>query len=161
MLIYHDSDCIVEKPEIRTSTRALDFGVSFYCATNYQQAADFAPKVYKRNKCKGKQIVNIYEFDYENLPSGIKVSKFEKPNKEWFDLVLANRLKKHIVNKYDIIYGPVANDRVYDTFIAYEDELLTYEQALANLEIVELYNQFVFCNKCSLALIKFVCGKEV
>lgn len=41
MIVYHDSYCIVDKPNIRFSREALDFGKGFYVTNIRGQAANW------------------------------------------------------------------------------------------------------------------------
>lgn len=42
--VFHGSDLVVTNPELRISSRALDFGPDFYTTTNREQAMNFAKK---------------------------------------------------------------------------------------------------------------------
>jgi len=53
MTLYHGSDQIIKTPELRASTRTLDFGAGFYTTTNKEQAVNFAVKVYTRSIREG------------------------------------------------------------------------------------------------------------
>jgi hypothetical protein len=145
MTLYHGSNIIVEKPELRSAIRTLDFGAGFYTTTNEEQARSFAQKVYKRESGKGMpgggQFVSIYEIDYERILKELDVLRFEIPDTAWFDFVWMNRRSVYTGKKYDMIYGAVANDTVYRSFIGYEALLYTKEQAIALLKIRKLYDQ--------------------
>lgn len=69
---------------------------------------------------------------------------FENPNEEWLDFVFENRNSIYNGKKHDIIYGLVANDTIYKTFIAYETGLYTKEETLIKLKINKLYSQMTF-----------------
>ena len=155
MFVYHGSNMEVKNPKLIIPNRALDFGNGFYATTNIIQAKNFAQNVVKRNKGKGLPTVTIYEFHPDNLPENFDILSFEGPNEEWFNFVCNNRLKNYSGEKYDIVYGPVANDQVYQTFLAYEEGILKYHQALENLKIAELYNQYTFCTERAVNLLKY------
>ena len=57
--------------------------------------------------------------------------------------------------KYDLVYGPVANDDVYRTITLYMTGILSKTQTLEALKIRKLYNQLVFKSEKSLEYIKF------
>lgn len=46
MKIYHGSNMVVEKPEIRENLRALDFGAGFYLTSSRTQAERWAKIVF-------------------------------------------------------------------------------------------------------------------
>ncbi|MBE6715705.1 MAG: DUF3990 domain-containing protein [Ruminococcaceae bacterium] len=101
-----------------------------------------------------KKTVNIYEFD-EKAFVDCSVLTFEKPDEAWLDFVSDNRAGIYNGKKYDIIYGPVADDDVYATFALYSAGVLTKTQTLEVLRIKKLYNQLVFSTEKALRYIKF------
>ena len=62
--------------------------------------------------------------ELDELKSKYKVLIFPEPNEEWLDFVFANRNGSYNGEHYDIVFGPVANDTIYRTFIAYEEKSL-------------------------------------
>lgn len=141
MLLYHGSNLSIEKPLLLQASHPTDFGSGFYTTTNYKQAVDFARRVV--NLRGNTAIVNIYEFD-ENRISESLIFKFEKPNADWLHFIVSNRMEKQVELKYDLIVGPVANDDVYETIIAYENGIYDEQETLKRLEVRSLYNQYVF-----------------
>ena len=84
----------------------------------------------------------------------------EKPKlieqNRYLDFVAGNRNGNYKGERYDVIYGPVANDDVYTTFTLYQSGALTKEQTLETLKIKKLYDQMVFTSEKALSFIKFV-----
>lgn len=159
MKLYHGSNMIVEKPRVIEQNRLLDFGNGFYTTTNKEQAENFAKKVSVRRG--GKAIVNIYEIDDDIDRRGLKVKRFVSPSREWLDFVTENRTGRYTGEKYELIIGAVANDDVYRTLQAYLLGLLNEEQALENLKIKTLFDQYVFTTNEAMSLLKFVGYIEV
>jgi hypothetical protein len=153
MSVYHGSDVLVEFPRIMQSVRALDFGAGFYTTANKGQAKNFAKKVQDRNGSKESRI-SIYTLNFELLKKQ-KILFFDKPNKKWLDFVSANRNGIYSGKIYDVIYGPVANDTIFKTFIAYQNGTLSERETLRRLKIRPLYNQLVFTNEESLKCLSF------
>jgi len=116
MTLYHGSNKIIKSPELRHSIRTLDFEPGFYTTTNKEQAIDFAIKVYNRSFKAGifpqGKFVSIYNVDYEEMLKKLRVLHFESANDDCFDFVIANRRSAWQGLKYDVIYGPVANDTI-------------------------------------------------
>ena len=165
MTLYHGSDQIIKIPKLRPSIRTLDFGPGFYTTTNKEQAVNFAVKVYDRsvregNTPKGK-FISIYEVDYEKIKQEFAVLRFGSANEEWLDFVLANRRNHHLDKKYDIVYGPVANDTIYRTLIAFESETLSKEETIAKLKIRKLFDQMTFTSERALSCLKYTGFLEV
>nr|DAO96675.1 MAG TPA: Protein of unknown function (DUF3990) [Caudoviricetes sp.] len=154
MILYHGSNVTVEKPVLVKQNRFLDFGFGFYTTTNKEQAKDFAVKVTDKRK-NGTATLNIYEVDETKAFAECKVLSFDEPDEAWLDFVAQNRQGMYSGEKYDLIYGPVANDDVYRTITLYMTGILSKEQTLEALKIRKLYNQLVFTSEKSLGYIKF------
>lgn len=154
MILYHGSNVTVEKPVLVKQNRFLDFGFGFYTTTNKEQAKDFAVKVTDKRK-NGTATLNIYEVDETKAFVECNVLSFDEPDEAWLDFVAQNRQGMYSGEKYDLIYGPVANDDVYRTITLYMTGILSKEQTLEALKIRKLYNQLVFTSEKSLGYIKF------
>lgn len=139
MILYHGSNVTVEKPVLVKQNRFLDFGFGFYTTTNKEQAKDFAVKVTDKRK-NGTATLNIYEVDETKAFAECKVLSFDEPDEAWLDFVAQNRQGMYSGEKYDLIYGPVANDDVYRTITLYMTGILSKEQTLEALKIRKLYN---------------------
>jgi len=154
--IYHGSDLLVMEPRILQPVRALDFGQGFYTTTNVNQAISFAKKVQDRNN-SAKYSVSIYSIN-SDLLKNFKALFFDKPDKKWLDFVSANRNGTYDGKIHDIIYGPVANDTIFKTFIAYQNGILSEQETLKRLKVRDLYNQLVFTNEKALKCLSY-CGE--
>ena len=154
MILYHGSNVTVEKPVLVKQNRFLDFGFGFYTTTNKEQAKDFAVKVTDKRK-NGTATLNIYEVDETKAFAECNVLSFDEPDEAWLDFVAQNRQGMYSGEKYDLIYGSVANDDVYRTITLYMTGSLSKEQTLEALKIRKLYNQLVFTSEKSLGYIKF------
>jgi hypothetical protein len=159
MTLYHGSDQILKTPELRSPTRTLDFGADFYTTTNKEQAVNFAIKVYTRslresNIPKGK-FISVYEADYEKMKNELDILHFKSADESWLDFVMANRRNTYNGIKYDIIYGPVANDTIYRTLIAYENGILSAVETIARLKVRSLFDQMTFASERSFSFLKY------
>ena len=159
MKVYHGSLECVDTPEIREPNRTLDYGSGFYTTTSYEQAEEWVRRKMKGNRV-AKGFVNEYELDIDNLQS-VKCLLFESPTDEWIDFVMNNRLNKDFVHDYDIVYGPVANDRVYTCFALYEGGLMSKQNLLAELKTYELVDQYLFHTEQALQLLTFTKANEI
>jgi len=155
LILYHGSDLIVEIPKLVMQTRTLDFGSGFYTTTNKEQAMSFAEKVMLR-RASNSNYVSIYDVDFEKIKNELDILKFEAPDESWLDFVYENRTGVYSGNKYDVVYGPVANDTIFKTFIAYETGIYTKTETLERLKINKLYNQMTFSTVKALGYLKFV-----
>ena len=116
MFLYHGSNVEVREPKLIKQNRYLDFGYGFYTTLNREQAISFSHKVVRRRG--GNGIVSVYEIDEEIADNELKILRFNHADEAWLDFVFENRTGKYSGEKYDCIYGPVANDDVYQTFAA-------------------------------------------
>lgn len=156
MLLYHGSNVIVDKPKLIRQNRTLDFGYGFYTTTNREQAVNFAGKVTDRRE-SGSPHVSIYEIaEIEELKNKFKVLIFPEPNEEWLDFVYTNRNAGYHGEQFDMVYGPVANDTIYRTFVAYEEGILTKEETIARLKVKKLYNQMTFATEVAIQQLRYI-----
>ena len=159
MILYHGSNVIVDQPKLIRQNRYLDFVFGFYTTTNREQAVNFAQKVTDRRKM-GEATLNIYSVNEAVAFQECKVLQFDSPDEAWLDFVAANRQGTYQGEKYDLIYGAVANDDVYRTIALYMTGVLDKEQTLSSLKIRKLFNQLVFATEKSLQYLKFE-GREL
>jgi len=152
-IVYHGSDTITDFPIIKQPVRALDFGAGFYTTTNINQAKSFAKKVMNRNKTSETHI-SIYTINIDIFRK-LNSCVFNKPDKHWLDFVSANRNETYNDKLYDIIFGPVANDTIFRTFIAYQNGILNEAETIKRLKIRRLFNQLVFTTEEALKCLSF------
>lgn len=159
MKLYHGSLDIVSSPEIKNTNRTLDYGAGFYTTTSFQQAEAWVKRRMKERNAEFGY-VNIYEFDFgsiRNLNSLI----FAKPSEEWVDFVMSNRTIQGFTHSYDLVYGPVANDRVYAAFALYEGGVLDKQSLIHELKTYRLVDQYLFHTSEALKYLSFYEAKEI
>ena len=155
MKLYNGSIEIVEKPEIREPSHTLDYGKGFYLTTSREQATSWV-----RRRLKEKRLhhgfVNVFDFNEDALQS-LKALIFDSPSDEWVDFVMSNRTVKGFAHDYDIVYGPVANDRVYAAFALYEGGLIGKKTLIEELHTYKfkLVDQYLFHTERSLDALTF------
>lgn len=152
MILYHGSDIIVDNPRIIKSSRTLDYGQGFYTTTSFAQAEKWV-----RHKLRGKAkhgFVCTYDFDDNDL-SNLNVLRFDTPNEDWLDFVIQNRTDKDFDHGYDIVYGPVANDKVYAAFGLYESGVFNKQDLIKELRAYKLVDQMLFHTEKALEKISY------
>lgn len=154
MICYHGSDTIVDSPRILDAKRPLDFGGGFYATTSESQAKSWAIKVAYRNN-NNHRSVNRYEFDLEKAKLELTVIHFEIADEKWLDFICDNRSGKS-TGDYDIVIGPVADDRVYRVVVEYENGDLDKETALKNIKTESLCDQILFHTEKALKYLKYI-----
>ncbi len=88
----------------------------------------------------GSPVMNTYLFDESILTSGeLRVLTFDGYTSEWADFIFLNRNNKTGIpaHDYDIVYGPIANDRVGVQIGKYEAGDITLNQFLENLKYMK------------------------
>lgn len=156
MILYHGGIMIVDKPEIIDTGRTLDFGKGFYTTTSREQAENWI-RIKTRRENLAEGVLSIYEIpdDYQEKRE-LQIKVFEGASDEWLQFILNNRLKKSYVHSYDIVSGPVADDRVYACLNAFENKFMTFEAAIHELRTYKLADQISFHTYKGLRLIKFL-----
>lgn len=154
MKLYHGSDVKVIKPQIIESDRKLDFGTGFYLTSSLEQASRWANLTAQRRGTP-KGIVTVFEAD-ETILNRLKTLKFESADKEWLRFVATNRKGLHVPGNYDLIIGPVANDKTMPVISLYFSGLYSEDEAIKRLLPQKLYNQFAFKNILALKALTFI-----
>ena len=154
MIIYHGSTVPVEAPDILRSERHLDFGEGFYTTSNREQAVSWANIVALRQEIE-TQFISIYEFDLEKAEKELTIIRFDEPDVEWLNFVCMNRSGRIHPTLYDMVFGAVANDRVYTVVQFYENGVYDEDEAIRRLKVDGLYNQILFHTEKSLKYCRF------
>lgn len=145
MKVYHGSTSIIEHPIANAGRERLDFGKGFYVTDIQSQAEAWADRMSRINEMPG--VVSVYELDIEKAKNQYSYKHFEHYDNEWLQYIVANRTGNTSIEKYDIIEGGVANDRVIDTVEAYIANLMPLETALRELSRHQPNNQICICNQ--------------
>lgn len=110
MILYHGSNMAIRQIDLNKSKPNKDFGRGFYLSENETQAMEMA--VFKSMQLGGSPVVTKFEFDDAVLrDTSLRIKVFDNYSEEWADFVFANR-EGNEIEKYDIVYGPIANDKV-------------------------------------------------
>lgn len=73
---------------------------------------------------------------------------------------MENRHSIHFVHEYDIVWGSVANDNVYETLTLFEDGIINRSEAISRLRTYKLVAQVLFHTAQALESLQFVDYKE-
>ena len=110
MILYHGSNMAVEQIDLDKSKPNKDFGKGFYLSESEAQAMEMA--AFKTSLLGGEPVVTKFEFDESAMQSSdLRIKVFKEYSEEWADFVFANR-EGNDVERYDIVYGPIANDKI-------------------------------------------------
>lgn len=154
LTLYHGGLERIPHPEIRQPNRRLDFGAGFYLTTSRQQAHDWVCR--RLREGGGEGYVNAYTFSPEEARAALRVLQFDAPTEQWLSFVMANRQQPHFTHDYDIVCGPVANDRVYTAFALYESGVIDERLLIAELKTYRLVDQYLFHTSAALSPLTFL-----
>ena len=156
MIVFHGSHLAVNVIDLSKCEPYRDFGQGFY-VTKFRQHAENWAKRKSRNKHNG--FVSEYEFYYSALVARkCKIRQFGCYNEEWLDFVTLNRNDKNPIpaHDYDIVEGPVADDKVQNRIIDYLNGDISKTTFLQELKWHEETHQICFCTVASLQFLKLV-----
>ena len=154
MRLYHGSVVEVRKPSLRYGRKKTDFGRGFYTTTQAEQAENWTKIKQDRTKAP-KRIVSVYEIDDALLTSPeLKIREFHGVDKAWLDFVVDSC--KGVKHDYDLVFGPVANDKVFTTVNLFESGVLSAEAAILQLKAYKTYDQLSFHTERVIGALRFV-----
>jgi len=138
MKLYHGSNIEITEIDLTKSKPNKDFGRGFYLSADYKQALEMAEA--KTRLSKGFPVVSTFEFNERILDSGfLKVKTFYKYSEEWARFILANRKNNgdNNIHDYDIVIGPIANDKVGVQIRRYLESEITLKTFIQKLKYMK------------------------
>ena len=157
MRVYHGSYTKIETIDLLKALPNKDFGRGFYVTKFRHHAETWAEIIGERHNTLGV----VTEFDYTETAftkSVCKIKHFENYNEEWLDFVVLNRNKRipEPAHDYDIVEGPVANDKVQHRIDVYLRGKIAKADFLEELKWHEETHQICFCTGRSLQMLDYV-----
>lgn len=152
MLLYHTGFAEIKTPDLRRGRPNADFGQGFYLSDDPAFAERWATE-----KKGVSTIVNRYDLHTD----GLRIKRFERGD-EWFRYIFSNRHRKpDMLEDYDLIIGPIANDTLYNTWGVLTSGLLEDAQALDLLQLGPAYQQVVVKSEKAAAALQWLGAKEL
>ena len=182
--LYHGSTVAVRKPSLRPGRPNADFGKGFYTTSNLEQAIRWAHIKKEREEAQ-HAIVSVYEFDESLLKNpDLNIRLFNGADEPWLYFVTdcrkaaskreqnnasitsaerqqARPKVKSRRHDYDLVQGPVANDKVFTTVNLFESGVLSAEAAILQLKAYKTYDQLSFHTMRVINSLHFVESFEV
>ena len=159
MRLYHGSTVAVRKPSLRPGRSNADFGKGFYTTTNPEQAERWAHIKQEREEAP-RAVVSVYEFDEMLLDNpDWSIRHFDGADESW--LYFVTNCRKSRGHDFDLVFGPVANDKVFTTVNLFESGVLSAEAAILQLKAYKTYDQLSFPSQRVIGALKFVEAYEV
>ena len=157
--LYHGSTVSVRKPSLRPGRPNADFGKGFYTTSNYEQAVRWAHIKREREDAE-RAVVSVYEFDESLLDKADwSIRRFTGADEPW--LLFVADCRKSRPHDYDIVQGPVANDKVFTTVNLFESGILSAEAAILQLKAYKTYDQLSFHSVQSISTLQFIESMDV
>lgn len=144
-VLFHGSYMKIEKPDIKAGRVDVDFGLGFYTTEDEFIAKKWA--------CKYNQsVVNEYYIDMSQLNV-----LYLNLDKEWLDIIRTFRSGEEYEfnEKYDVIVGPIADDKLFTTLDMYDMGLLDVSQAIKVMNCMNYGMQTVFKTEKALDQLKY------
>jgi hypothetical protein len=135
LTLFHGSNQLFEVPDLAKARNRRDFGIGFYTTLLRSQASGWADSVSER--FGGDPYVYAYEFD----PTGLRIREFAEINRDWLDLVKANRQLGGTQHDFGVVIGPVANDDTMRTISLYVAGVYDADEAMRRLRYSKANNQ--------------------
>jgi hypothetical protein len=161
MILYHGTYASFDAIELAKGRQFKDFGRGYYTTRLKGQAERWALAM-KERFASPNALVQCYEFNDSKL-AGLRVLRFDQPTIEWAQFVMNNRnprysdyenpLNNHH-NQYDIVEGPVANDRIAVILDQFLVDLISDNALVDALRYRELNHQISFHTPASIGLLE-------
>ena len=159
MKVYFGSTKIVEKPQTEMLKNRSNFGKGFYTSIDKDVAEYWAEVIADQNsqeteeKNNLKKYLNVYEFE-ESEDS--KMEKFD------FGFIQRKENDEKIIHGYDIIKGPVIDEKLLNTIEEYKKNMNDSKEDLLNMILLyKSINEISFHTDRALEKLKFLYAEEI
>ncbi len=145
MRLYHGSTIEIQQIDLSKSKPNNDFGRAFYLSPDEGQALEMAQ--FRAEFENSTPVINVYEFD-ENLFQQFHCKRFEKYSEDWAHFVYDHRTEPHgqTLHDYDIVYGPIADDRVGAQIARLKQGYINFDEFLRRIQYIKgITFQYAFC----------------
>lgn len=133
MKLYHGTNKDFDRIDLLKSKPNKDFGRGFYLSADYEQALNMAQVKVEQLEI-GSPIVQSYLVE-DDVLNDLNVLRFDGYSEEWAKFILLNRNNptEKPVHEYDVVIGPIANDRVGVQLWRYENRSINLPTLVRNL----------------------------
>jgi hypothetical protein len=155
MIVYHGSDIKIENIDLTKCRPHRDFGRGFYVTKFRKHAESMAKNMGRKRNNEG--VVTEFEYYESAFARHIcKIKHFENYNGEWLDFVVLNRNVNNSepTHSFDIVEGPVADDKIQNRIANYLTGEITKADFLEELKWHEETHQICFCTDGALQALK-------
>lgn len=166
-VLYHGSYQFIDNPSVDKSSDKTDFGKGFYLTTDREQAENWSLRKALNNANGVVTAFKVNALIFNQL-SILTLN----PDKFWIELLLLNRktfgnkdqqlqsVIKAKMSMFDIIYGPMADGKIYPVLKRYIRGKISLEKAIKLINPHHYSEQFCFKNDKALRCLTCI-GKEI
>ena len=131
MILFHGSNVEITTIDLSKSKKYKDFGQAFYLSAEKEQAQKMAEA--KVVQFGGEEAISVFEID---------------------ESCLARDENQNYLHKYDVVYGPIADDYIGLQIRDYRRNNITFEQFLHNIKYHKgITYQYAFCTQKAVDLL--------
>lgn len=157
MILLHGSNVRVLCPDTNHSRKNLDFGQGFYTTFLRLQAEKWCER-FKRKY--GISYISKYELS-ETIFDECSILRFDSYSSDWLDFIVECR-RGNDTDKYNLIIGGVANDKVFNTCELYFRGYIPKETALERLKFEAPNIQYCFKDQKTIdKYLRFIGSEEL
>ena len=162
MQVFHGSDIKIEEIDLSRSEYFKDFGRGFYVNKIRKQAYNRAVDMARRHNLNKPVITEFEYIETYPITVGLNIRKFENISREWVKFIVLNRNRRisHPAHTFDIVEGPIANDKMVIQIRLYEQGRITIDELIERLTYREPTHQICFCTLASLYALETVEDKD-
>ena len=159
MMLYHGTTEVIGAIDFAKCRLRTDFGKGFYMSSKLGTARDWAI-----GKAGFSGVPTVMRYVVSNdifADSNLTYRRFDSPTEEWLNFIRDNRRMdighgkasepRHI---YDLVSGPIANDKVADAVDRYCKGKISVEDAIARIKTLPSVFQLSIHTKQALEYIK-------
>jgi hypothetical protein len=161
MKVFHGSNVKIESIDLAKSGSFKDFGKGFYVTSIQKHAIQRSVEI--AEGFGGKPAVSEFEYS-ENyvVTAKLSIKKFDEHTAEWVNFVIMNRNKniKHPAHSFDIVEGPIADDKMVVQIERYQRGKISIDELIQRLTYIEPTHQICFCTAESLYALDFIKDSE-
>ena len=164
VVLYHGTNRVFRRPIPSKGRICTDFGRGFYLTPNFETARRIALRSVDFSSA-GRPVVLAFKFDDKAATLGLHTKTFARIDIPWTKFVIANRKRDeaavdhNIDGRYDIVRGPVADDRLVRLLMKYDRGLMTLEEL--RMQLAKTQRGMVQYSFHTPKAVKFLKFKEV
>ncbi|NDV82469.1 DUF3990 domain-containing protein [Bacteroides sp. 51] len=155
MKVFHGSYMAISQIDLSKCEKYKDFGQGFYVTRFRKQAEEWAKRIGQKHGVQG--VVTEFEFFESAFSSwNYKVLRFDSYSDAWLNFIVLNRnpSNESPAHDYDIVEGPIADDKIQRRLDKFLKGKISREDFLNELRYHEDTHQICFCTPRALMMIE-------